>query len=249
MSIDLHMHSIYSDGDVTVDDCKEYSNTYDLFAVTDHDTLGIHKNTQHQNLISGVELTCRHDGDTVHLLVYTRNLSNEIFTLVEEYSEIRNRSIKNMAVEVAKHYKIPAPEVTCLEGGVYKTFNCFEYFASHGIDFKDLFQIKDWFETDKFSDLGATMDKFQGEGNLLIMAHPMGTEKLFSDGMIGRFDGIEFSSKKVNLPTIRDYMEKYPGKFITFGSDAHQLPVMQDWQTLLGPQFSRYKNKLLNFFS
>ena len=76
MKLDLHTHTIYSDGDLdvlgNVSKAMEYG--FDAIAITDHDNIAswqdIDKNEYPIKVIKGVELSTRYRGDSVHILGY-----------------------------------------------------------------------------------------------------------------------------------------------------------------------------------
>ncbi len=77
MRIDLHAHSSVSDGTDTPEQVVEYAVAaeLDVLALTDHDTVGglaaaAARVPPRFTLVPGMELSCSHDGASVHLLAY-----------------------------------------------------------------------------------------------------------------------------------------------------------------------------------
>lgn len=76
MRIDLHCHSLFSDGSLTpaVLAGRARAREVELFCLTDHDTLAgsaqVAEALPGVRVLRGVELSCRHAGKTVHLLCY-----------------------------------------------------------------------------------------------------------------------------------------------------------------------------------
>lgn len=77
MRIDLHSHSSVSDGTDTPAEVIGYALAagLDILALTDHDTVGgIEEAAEHLppgfTLVPGMELSCAHEGSSVHLLSY-----------------------------------------------------------------------------------------------------------------------------------------------------------------------------------
>lgn len=75
--IDLHSHSSVSDGTDTPADVVGHAVAagLDVLALTDHDTVGgIKEATEHLppglTLVPGMELSCAHEGSSVHLVAY-----------------------------------------------------------------------------------------------------------------------------------------------------------------------------------
>lgn len=76
MRLDLHCHSTCSDGSLPPGAvaARAGEEGVELFCLTDHDTLAGHAATAEAlpgvAVLRGVELSCRHAGKTVHLLLY-----------------------------------------------------------------------------------------------------------------------------------------------------------------------------------
>lgn len=76
MRLELHCHSTCSDGSFTPEQvaARARAEGVELFCLTDHDTLAGHPATVEAlagiKVLRGVELSCRHAGKTVHLLLY-----------------------------------------------------------------------------------------------------------------------------------------------------------------------------------
>lgn len=78
MQIDLHTHSTFSDGTRTPDElmADAVRAGLDVIALTDHDTVDgwdaavEAARTAGVGLVRGIEITCRRDEDSVHLLAY-----------------------------------------------------------------------------------------------------------------------------------------------------------------------------------
>lgn len=91
LSIDMHIHTIYSDGDRTPNEIVNmaYEKNIGTIAITDHDTiLGI-KNLEYNdktnfvNVIPGIELSCKVPVGTMHILghyidINNKNLNNKL---------------------------------------------------------------------------------------------------------------------------------------------------------------------------
>lgn len=77
MRIDLHAHSTASDGTDPPEELVRHAADagLDVVALTDHDTVGGHTRAaaalpDELTLVPGAEISCRHDGRSVHLLAY-----------------------------------------------------------------------------------------------------------------------------------------------------------------------------------
>lgn len=78
MKIDMHMHSIFSDGTFTVPQIVDYTekNNFDLIAITDHNNFKsaeVLKNSlslPKTQALAGIELSTKYNGKKLHLLGY-----------------------------------------------------------------------------------------------------------------------------------------------------------------------------------
>lgn len=76
MRVDLHCHSTCSDGSLSPTEVatRAQAEGVQLFCLTDHDSVAGYEATAaalpNTRVLRGVELSCRHAGKTVHLLIY-----------------------------------------------------------------------------------------------------------------------------------------------------------------------------------
>lgn len=98
--IDLHMHSSYSDGDLSPDELiKEcIKNNIKTISITDHDTIEgnknislKYKNNDEIKIISGIELSARVSVGTMHILGYDIDINNRV--LNDKIPVLKNNSI------------------------------------------------------------------------------------------------------------------------------------------------------------
>ncbi|AFM41932.1 putative metal-dependent phosphoesterase, PHP family [Desulfosporosinus acidiphilus SJ4] len=107
MRIDLHVHTLESDGSLTVEEVLNLAHTQDInvLAITDHEsTEGISrakKLAKHHNIeiIPGVELLTNFQGEEVHLLGYFKDISSSL--LQTRLSELRYQRT-TLAYEMVK---------------------------------------------------------------------------------------------------------------------------------------------------
>lgn len=110
-AIDLHIHSIYSDGTDTVEQIiqKAKEKKLDLIALTDHNTLDNindlkeYSKKYNQNVIAGIELSTMYQGNEIHVLGYfpiqddfQSAKYNSLYEFLNEYKqtkEVQNESI------------------------------------------------------------------------------------------------------------------------------------------------------------
>jgi len=108
INVDLHVHTNYSDGDLSPDEVIEYAKkrNIDMIAITDHDTLyGIKniRNKDNVNIINGIEFSCKVDKGRMHLLGYNIDINNK--ELNDKINELRDNSL-NMLLSLIVQIKI-----------------------------------------------------------------------------------------------------------------------------------------------
>lgn len=104
--IDLHMHTIYSDGTDDLDSLikKLEKNNIKIFSITDHDNFLSFINMKDKNLylkqkgiryISGMEISTDLEGESTHLLVYGyEEKLDTIQSIINELHELRLNRIR-----------------------------------------------------------------------------------------------------------------------------------------------------------
>jgi len=114
MRADLHSHSTASDGTEAPADVMRRAAAADLdvIALTDHDTVAGHWEAsgalpQGLTLLPGMELSCRLEGHSVHLLAYLFDTADE--WLAGEMAEIRESRLFRARAMVGKLSALGAP--------------------------------------------------------------------------------------------------------------------------------------------
>ena len=114
--IDLHMHSIYSDGELTPDELINecIKKNIKTISITDHDNIGAYKNISSYllndkriNIIPGIELKAKTDKGTMHILGYYIDVNNK--ELNNKIKELKNNSIYHIISllhQIKKDYNI-----------------------------------------------------------------------------------------------------------------------------------------------
>ena len=111
MRIELHCHSICSDGELAPEIVgkRAKEREVDLFCLTDHDTCAgsdlANEQVDPGKVLRGVEMTCHHNDGAVHLLVYkVDSVGNweEFETFLSTRSEKRRDRIREMAAKLSE---------------------------------------------------------------------------------------------------------------------------------------------------
>jgi hypothetical protein len=114
MRADLHSHSNASDGTEPPAEVMRRASAagLDVIALTDHDTVAGHFAAAQAlpaglTLLPGMELSCRLEGHSVHLLAYLFDPANE--QLAGEMAEIRESRLHRARAMVGKLAELGAP--------------------------------------------------------------------------------------------------------------------------------------------
>jgi predicted metal-dependent phosphoesterase TrpH len=114
MRADLHSHSSASDGtDPPAEVMRRAAEAgLDVIALTDHDTVAGHREAAAAlpaglTLLPGMELSCRLEGHSVHLLAYLFDPANEL--LAGEMAEIRESRLFRARAMISKLAALGAP--------------------------------------------------------------------------------------------------------------------------------------------
>lgn len=107
MKVDLHIHSTFSDGTLTVPQIVEFArkNTFEYVAITDHNnfqSVGVLKKMTYElpHKIAGIELSTKHNGKKLHLLGYF-NINSDFDS--EKFAPLRallDREAESKSVQV-----------------------------------------------------------------------------------------------------------------------------------------------------
>ncbi len=115
MKADLHMHSIYSDGKLNIDELIDriIDAKLDVVALTDHDTIyGVEEykeklNQMGRTVVVGLELSTKFYGESIHILGYFKSL-DAISPDFKEYlihmKDVRYNRLKGMIENVNRIY-------------------------------------------------------------------------------------------------------------------------------------------------
>ena len=114
--IDLHTHTIYSDGDLTPNELIKlaYQKNIRTLSITDHDSIDAFKNIDYSmpeldyiKLISGIELSAKVSKGTMHILGYNIDIKNtELNSKINELKTNSANKIISILEQIKKDYNI-----------------------------------------------------------------------------------------------------------------------------------------------
>ena len=249
-SIDLHMHTTYSDGRWPAQQLIDFLATegFQLVAVTDHDR--VDKITEIQALaaekrlpvLAGVEMSTDWNGKMGHMLCYGFDpQQNELRPLTEKVVRLQLENTQAVNEELQrKGYPMPRQEELLKENGgkLHRPSDNAYLLREHGYatNWQTAMQmITDAGFTSIKANMAETVDAVHKSGGVCLIAHPGRRESGFTfydapllDQLRSEIpiDGIEiyhpYHNKDI-IATYLAYVEKHDLLFST-GSDSHCIP-------------------------
>jgi 3',5'-nucleoside bisphosphate phosphatase len=249
-SIDLHMHTNYSDGRWPAQQLIDYlvAEHFDLVAVTDHDRVDKVAEIQalaaekHLPVLAGVEMSTQWNGKLAHLLCYgfdpAQNYLQAITAQVVQH-QLENTQAVNDELK-RQRYTFPRQgEVLAANNGkLHLPSDNIRLLIDHGYaaNHRTGLQIieKAGFRS-ILADMGETVDAAHRSGALCLIAHPGRRESGFTfydTAMLDQLrttvpiDGIEIYHPYHTPDVIETYLQ-YVQKhdlLLSTGSDSHSIP-------------------------
>ncbi|HLZ81100.1 MAG TPA: PHP domain-containing protein [Ktedonobacteraceae bacterium] len=249
-SIDLHMHTNYSDGRWPAQQLIDYlaAEGYDLAAVTDHDRVDMVASIQDlaaaKNLpiLSGVEMSTRWNGNMGHVLCYGFDPEDNHLSAIT--AEVVRKQLENThavhAELLSRGYTFPREEQVLAENGgeLIRPADNGRLLREHGYaaDWQSALKIlrEAGFVT-VLADMAETVDAAHRSGAVCLIAHPGRREHGFTfydPALLDQvrsevpLDGIEVYHPYHSPEIIEAYLE-YVHKhhlLLSTGSDSHSHP-------------------------
>lgn len=248
-SVDLHMHTTYSDGRWPAQQLIDYlvNEHFDLVAVTDHDRVDkvaeIQEiaEKQHLPVLAGVEMTTRWEGNLAHVLCYGFDpAQNELAALCEKVVRLQLENTYEVHDELLRRgYQFPreAEVLARSQGKLDRPKDNMRLLIAHGYaanDEEGMRIIHDAGWRTIRADTGEAVEATHRSGGVSLIAHPGRKENafLFYDvPLLDRLwslvplDGIEVYHPYHNEESTAmylDYVEKH-NLLLSTGSDSHGI--------------------------
>ena len=246
--VDLHIHSNYSDGTLSVNEIISAAKEAELrlVAIADHNIIegskDLLKKCENTSLkaISAVELDAMDHGRNIHILAYDFDITHDEFVafIKENRKKLDNISV-NLIKKMTKDYPLENFSVASFEAYTHKPkeggWKALQYFRDLGIT-KDLYEGMTLYDTYAcsyesagFSNVETVCSLIKKAGGYAVLAHPGITFKnepleaylaaLYKSGI----EGIECYYPKHSLAVERQCLAfcKEHGLYVTSGSDCH----------------------------
>ena len=131
MKVDLHIHSTFSDGTLTVPQIVEFAreNNFEYIAITDHNnfqSVGVLKGMTDElpHKIAGIELSTKHNGKKLHLLGYfnvNSDFDSEKFAplraLIDREAESKSVQVRQMIDNLSVDFDVSYDEFLSMLNG------------------------------------------------------------------------------------------------------------------------------------
>ena len=186
---DLHLHSNNSDGSATIKELVETvtNSGIKIFALTDHDTVSGLKNIEVSNdikFIKGVELTCKIDNISCHILGYGIDPeSKELTDLIELGKKLRKQKLETRIkyLKDVWNIKLNKEELDWLYSrkSVVKT-HIANILVNRGLSDNNVDAMQKYLDGCKTGntkfDGKIAIDVIKAAGGIAVWAHPLGGE-------------------------------------------------------------------------
>jgi predicted metal-dependent phosphoesterase TrpH len=249
-SIDLHMHTNYSDGRWPAQQLIDYlvAEDFALVSVTDHDRVDKVAEIQdlaaekHLPVLAGVEISTQWHGKMGHMLCYGFDpADNQLGLLTEKVVQLQLENTHEVNEELRRQgYDFPRQEEVLAQnkGKLRRPSDNALLLREHGFapNWQTAMQMitKAGFRS-IMADMAETVDAAHESGAVCLIAHPGRRENGFTfydPALLDQvraeipIDGIEvyhpYHNKNI-IETYLEYIQKHDLLFST-GSDAHSLP-------------------------
>lgn len=240
--LDLHIHSTYSDGSLTIKEIvdKAIISGMSRIAITDHDSIESWKEIDNGNfaipVIKGVEISTRYKNDVVHILGYYLNDNGEYFGLINKLNEICEQR-KNRVKDIIKKLDEFNIHITYedvmkhADGAVARPHivkAILEKYTDRGYTFDNLFENylgndkPAYIELKEFNSFEA-INLLHENHCIAVLAHPWSIKKFdYRELLSFGIDGLECDMTKV-VEDSKKYLEfaEDNNLIVTAGSDFH----------------------------
>ena len=250
---EFHIHTVYSDGALSVDEVLTYlKGNLDYFSITDHDYIdgsveAFHKAQEYGlKSIIGVEVSTYLNDESVHILGYFKD-DKGLEVLKDKLAFIANERVKRLYIikdRLMEYFNIDLDVTNLLKKHSITRGSIAREIIKQGYNYtiEELFKnvigkdCKAYYQSTKITPIEAINLIHKCHG-LAVLAHPVLLTKNKIDDMLEfPFDGIEaiYPTNTKNDEEMFKKKAKEKNLFITCGNDFHYFgdPMHADLLTL-----------------
>lgn len=243
---EFHCHTTASDGKLTPSQVVELANKNNvkLLSITDHDTIDGLMEAQNKanelkiNFIPGIELSCNHNNESIHILGYFKKDGYKSPYLINFLNELKLDRIKRANSIVNNLYKyfdikIDVNDVISLGNGTIARPHIAQAIINAGYNYNFKYIFDNFIGNDspayvpnKNISIEDGIKLLKSSGCIVVLAHPKLIKKTpLNDILKFKFDGIEAIYYQNFKYETEDLISKAISKnmIITCGSDFHGI--------------------------
>ncbi len=216
--IDLHLHTLKSDGTLTPKEVIQLAvkNKIKIVSITDHDTIaGIEEAREAADhfeikLIPGIEISSEYKGGTLHILGYGIDINNkQLLTNLAEFQDIR----KNRNVKIVE--KLNSLGFNILIDDMFKRFNGIKSLGRPHI-------AKMMLDKGYVISIDQAFNKYLGRGKIAFVRKETFTAEE-SIKIIHDANGLAVLAHPITLNLSGDAFDRFLKKLIGFGLDGMEV--------------------------
>jgi len=238
MKADLHTHSIFSDGTLSVQELIELGIQKGLnyLCITDHDSFAGSREAQQTNkdinIIIGIELSTYSNGESVHILGYFKDFqrTKDLNQFLQKQVVLRKKRAFAIVTKLKSEFNIDLnPDFiknlnSITRGSIGRELVTQGFVSNKNEAFKNMIgnNCPCFIPSTKLS-VGAGIKMIHEAGGLAVLAHPMLLTKNDPFTLLKkRFDGVEtiYPNHADKILQYRTYAQKLK-IFVTAGTDFH----------------------------
>lgn len=268
---EFHCHTTASDGNFTPSQVVDMAKSagVEILAITDHDTIdGLSEAAKRAfelkvNFIPGIELSCNHNGESIHILGYFKGKGYESPVLIKFLQSLKADRINRaeaIVTNLEKYFniKITAKNVMALSDGVVARPHIAQAIINAGYNYSFEYIFDNFignhspaYVPNKHISISEGIDLLKSHGCVVVLAHPKLIKKTpLKDILKFDFDGIEaiyFQNFKRETDEFIS-MAVSKSMIITCGSDFHGLSADDSRHGKIGDMtmdeyfFNKFKN-------
>ena len=197
MKLDLHCHSVASDGKLTADELVTLAEAAELdyFSITDHDTTAAYKELKGRQfsfrLVTGIEISSQWSGVGIHIVGLNFNVDHvRITELIHHQRQVREKRARAIAQRLAANGMpgcLQGALAICHDIGQIGRPHFAQYMVSQGFVKSEKQAFDKWLGNGKLGDVKSHWPSIEevvsaivSAGGVAVLAHPLRYKMTFS---------------------------------------------------------------------